>query len=83
MNKPFYYLYNLDYLELLKFIKNEKPLTIAIVLSYMKPNIVASILNKLNDQLKFKTIILFSNLKNISSNKVNNISSLLYLKYQI
>lgn len=54
--KPFSFIRNADPIQLVNFLQNEHPQTIAVVLSYLEPTLAAQILGALPDNLQVEVL---------------------------
>jgi len=54
--KPFSFIKNADPIQLVNFLQNEHPQTIAVVLSYLEPTLAAQILGALPDNLQVEVL---------------------------
>ncbi len=63
--------------DLIKFLKNEHPQTIAVVLANMKPKQAADILSQLDENLQDKVMLRMANTENVSLEILKKVSDIL------
>ncbi len=63
--------------ELIKFLKDERPQTVAVVLSNMKPKQAAEILSKLEEKLQNKVMLRMASTENVSPEVLKQVSEIL------
>jgi len=63
--------------DLIKFLKNEHPQTIAVVLANMKPKQAADILSQMDENLQDKVMLRMANTENVSLEVLKKVSDIL------
>ncbi|PMP90377.1 MAG: flagellar motor switch protein FliG, partial [Desulfurella sp.] len=81
-NVGFGYLENIDPKQLVKFIQNEHPQTIAVILSHLDQSKAAEVLSLLPKEIQIDIVVRMASLENISPNVIKRVSEMLETKME-
>ncbi|MGC8821926.1 MAG: flagellar motor switch protein FliG [Desulfurella sp.] len=81
-NVGFGYLENIDPKQLVKFIQNEHPQTIAVILSHLDQSKAAEVLSLLPKETQIDIVVRMASLENISPNVIKRVSEMLETKME-
>lgn len=81
-NAGFGYLENIDPKQLVKFIQNEHPQTIAVILSHLDQSKAAEVLGLLPKETQIDIVLRMASLENISPNVIKRVSEMLETKME-
>jgi len=76
--KPFDFLRETDPIQLVNFLQNEHPQTVALILSYLEPNLAGTILSSLSEELQVEVVKRIALLERSSPEVIREIEKLGY-----